>query len=683
MIKMKKLAMILSMTLLAICCSLGATACDIFQSTCKEHNPVETVITAATCTTDGKAVEKCEACGEETEKTIKATGHNTKTTITTVATCEADGVKTTKCQNSGCGYTVSEKISATGHDVKFKNKNSRAANCQQGAYCGDCKKTYTEPVTTHEADIVPVIAQDPTCTEDGWKAYEYCRVDGCTYSTKQSIAELGHNPNHEDSYEATCIWGAYCGVCQTIYTATLPHIPNIITVERKDPTCDEKGWETYEYCGTIGCTYSTKVEIPMLSGGHIVVETAQVNATCEMDGYAVGKMCVRCLKTISGRAVISALGHDGKREDQTDKNGKITYIKEASRVDTCTSKGYCDICGLEYGEPTHDVGKIDNGELVFDVEGSKAATCTEAAFCAKCKSSYGEALGHILETKEAELYCDKVGFYAHEKCTRKGCTYDTKEVAQPLGHIEVVVEAKAPTCTEDGAMEGLQCSRCEQYLVFPKKILALGHDGERAGQEDERDLLSSASRWKTCITQGYCGLCGSDYGMVNGFHDIIIIDGKKPTCFDSGWYEYEKCKDCNYSTFETCFLPRLQHKYQVFPKIDATCTENGYEKCNICIYCEERPIIEAFGHDINCIRNKNSMPLTCLSLGYCGDCGQYYGDCKENHVPGVEETCTTAQVCLVCGEELIQAKGHAVLSDGTCARCGEQIEAIVKKQDEE
>ena len=122
MIKMKKLAMILSMTLLAVCCSLGATACDIFKSTCKEHNLVETVIKEATCTEDGKAVLRCEACGEEEEKTISATGHSLKTTVTTAATCEADGVKTTKCQN-GCGYTVSKTIAAKGHDINFKNKD--------------------------------------------------------------------------------------------------------------------------------------------------------------------------------------------------------------------------------------------------------------------------------------------------------------------------------------------------------------------------------------------------------------------------------------------------------------------------------------------------------------------------------------------------------------------------------
>ena len=270
-------------------------------------------------------------------------------------------------------------------------------------------------------------------------------------------------------------------------------------------------------------------------------------------------------------------------------------------------------------------------------------------------------------------------------CTRNGCTYNTKVEAEALGHIEVIVKAVAPTCTENGYKEGIQCSRCAQYLVFPQTILALGHDGERAGQKDEGDLLSTASRWKTCTTYGYCGLCGQSYGEANGSHNIQVVEEKEATCFESGWNRYIMCTNekCNYSTYEANFLPREQHEYKDYPRMEPTCTTQGYKECRICIKCEERPVLEALGHDVNCTRNSESKGATCTSRAYCGDCGVYYGESpKGTHTAGDAATCTTARVCLDCGQVLQDALGHVQKTDGTCARCGKQIEAIVKKENE-
>ena len=72
-----------------------------------------------------------------------------------------------------------------------------------------------------------------------------------------------------------------------------------------------------------------------------------------------------------------------------------------------------------------------------------------------------------------------------------------------LGHIEVILEGKAPTCTEDGLTEGKKCDRCGEILVAQEVIPALGHAYE------------SVVTAPTCTENGYtthtCANCGDSY----------------------------------------------------------------------------------------------------------------------------------------------------------------------------
>ncbi len=43
-------------------------------------------------------------------------------------------------------------------------------------------------------------------------------------------------------------------------------------------------------------------------------------------------------------------------------------------------------------------------------------------------------------------------------------------------HTEVIIEGKAPTCTEAGLTEGVKCAECGEILVAQEEIPALGHD---------------------------------------------------------------------------------------------------------------------------------------------------------------------------------------------------------------
>lgn len=95
-----------------------AAGCDISSNVSKgaygPHDFVASDFTAATCTTDGSQTLTCE-CGYTKTEVIPATGHNLdEGTITTAPTAGQPGVKTYHCTNPGCNYTYTKTIPATG-----------------------------------------------------------------------------------------------------------------------------------------------------------------------------------------------------------------------------------------------------------------------------------------------------------------------------------------------------------------------------------------------------------------------------------------------------------------------------------------------------------------------------------------------------------------------------------------
>ena len=105
----------------------------------------------------------------------------------------------------------------------------------------------TEPVTPpHVHDLRQVAAKEPTCTESGWNAYEYCV--NCSYNTK-TTRPAAHN--HTEVYtdpttEADGFWTYTCA-CGDSYTVTdegsrLPVTP--------EPEPEEWTWQKYWYEST-------------------------------------------------------------------------------------------------------------------------------------------------------------------------------------------------------------------------------------------------------------------------------------------------------------------------------------------------------------------------------------------------------------------------------------------------
>lgn len=80
-----------------------------------------------------------------------------------------------------------------------------AATCTAKAVCTVCNAEYGEKDPDNH-DLEEHAAKAPTCTEIGWDAYVTCKRSGCTYTTYQEKAALGHDWDTEWTTSETQHW---------------------------------------------------------------------------------------------------------------------------------------------------------------------------------------------------------------------------------------------------------------------------------------------------------------------------------------------------------------------------------------------------------------------------------------------------------------------------------------------
>jgi|GEM_PF-5719998 len=85
------------------------------------------------------------------------------------------------------------------------NHTGTAATCTAKAVCTVCNAEYGEKDPDNH-DLEEHAAKAPTCTEIGWDAYVTCKRSGCTYTTYQEKAALGHDWDTEWTTSETQHW---------------------------------------------------------------------------------------------------------------------------------------------------------------------------------------------------------------------------------------------------------------------------------------------------------------------------------------------------------------------------------------------------------------------------------------------------------------------------------------------
>ena len=196
----------------------------------------------------------------------------------------------------------------------------------------------------------------------------------------------------------------------------------------------------------------------------------------------------------------------------------------------------------------------------------------------------------------------------------------------------------------------------------------------------------------TCETPGvidhwHCDECDKDYLDEDGkelITDIVIpayghvlatIEGKEPTCTQTGLTEGKRCVSCNEIVEEQEVIPALGHAYREGEdKViqEPTCTEEGVKEY-VCMRCGEpqKESIPALDHDP--VETKPKVPAACEQTGLtseivCARCGEVLQ--AQEVIPALDHDPveTQAEVKPTCTET-----GYT--SEIVCSRCKEVLQA--------
>ncbi len=321
--------------------------------------------------------------------------------------------------------------------------------------------------------------------------------------------------------------------------------------------------------------------------------------------------------TVCGKELNAALGHN---------YSSVTVVPD------CTKEGYtthtCLRCGDSY---------IDGKTPAKGHTPGAAATCTSNQICTVCGVEVKPATGHDYQATVTAPTCTEKGYTTHS-CLNCGDTYTDSETPAK-GH----APGADATCTQPQI-----CTVCGVTLK--------SENGHVPGAE------------ATCTEPQSCTVCGETVAAALG-HDMIHEGMKPASCTEDGYSSGSRCSRCGYAEGKTV-IPAKGHT----PGSAATCTSN-----QICTVCgvEVKP---ATGHNY---QTTVTAP-TCTEKGYtthsCLNCGDTYTDSEtpaKGHAPGAAATCSSAQKCEVCSEELAPALGHLPGAEATCTEsqlcvdCGE------------
>ena len=238
----------------------------------------------------------CGSLGRGTFEYGELADHNLREEKGYDPRCEKEGLTHgRRCITPGCTYTEQEPIPALEHDMQDVaakeptcTENGWKAYKRCAHYCGKTEG-YEEIEKTGHSMTIHVPRVEPTCERWGTEEYYKCSNEGCDYcSDYNGIPALGHDKQLHGPCEATCTedgyWGSY-STCkregcdystksERYVDKALGH--NLKHFEAKTPDC-LPGWDEYDECQREGCDYSTKVEIPA-NGKHSYV--CDVCTTC-------------------------------------------------------------------------------------------------------------------------------------------------------------------------------------------------------------------------------------------------------------------------------------------------------------------------------------------------------------------------------------------------------------------
>ena len=458
--------------------------------------------------------------------------------------------------------------------------------------------------------------------------------DGATVSVPANSTKAPDATNHYSySWTPSVSTTANANVTYTESLKTVPHSWSEWT-QTKAPTCTAEGLKQRE-CTECGYVESDTVK----ENGHKAADAVNESikeSDCTAEGsYDEVVYCSVCGEELSRTPhIIAKLPHEAKAA-VTEKLVPATCAKEGSYDEVV----YCKNCSEELSRTPRTIEKLPHEAKAAVTEKLVPATCTkegsydEVVYCKNCPAELSRTT-HAIEKLDHESAAAVTENLVPSSCTKEG-SYDevvyckncpaelsrTSHTIAKLPHEsdDAVTENVVPSsCTKEGSYdEVVYCKNCPAELSrTPRTIDKLDHKAADAVKENVKK--------ETCTAEGYyeavvcCSVCGTELSRVptvvpKADHEYVYHDAQLPSCSENGWFAYETCKNCDYSTYEYIEATGAHIYATEVEKAEATCLEDGYV-INACTCgAEEKTVLKATDHEWG--NWTVDTPATCVDGG--------------------------------------------------------------------
>ena len=445
----------------------------------------------------------CNAILATRDGIISALGHKWGEWATTKAATETEAGEETRTCVHDSNHTETRSIPKFPHTHQMEAVPAVAPTCTEDGniqywHCSSCGKYFADaegkrqlgaesivvPATGHSTILKTSdeILLDPTCEDAGLKLVEIL-CDTCGEVLESYLEEtpaLGHiwgewqvtKPATETEL------GAEIRICECdpshTETRTIPmlgHTHTLTIVEAKAATCTEAGNIEYWTCSGCGKLFSDaeggaeiqESDIVLPPKGHSAKETwddgaITVKPTCSKPGVKqLVLRCALCGEPLASRAeIIPALGHNWGEPEYTWSDDFSVVIAEriCRRDNTHIEQEICDEIEIYELIPA---ACEEDGELLYLAEFENDAFDDWAT---EKTEPVGHEWGEWITTKEATN--DEAGEW--QRTCKNDPTHVETVTIPKLNHVHGLakVEAKAPTCTEEGNKEYWVCDQGEE-----------------------------------------------------------------------------------------------------------------------------------------------------------------------------------------------------------------------------
>lgn len=440
-----------------------------------------------------------------------------------------------------------------------------------------------------------------------------------------------------------------CGYIETDSVEKIAHIQATREDNRVEATCGADGsYDFVTYCSVCGYVISSEAKTIPATGEHVYsTEKERVPATCTVDGYVI----MECKCGATDETILDAPGHS-----------PAGAVQENRKEPGCTVPGsyddvvYCTVCTEELSRTTQTIPVVDHVEAEAVTENDVPATCT-------ADGSYDEV-----------VYCKNCG----GELSRTTHTAPMKDHTPAASVEENRIES---TCLAQGSYDSvIKCKDCGFEIARTPITLPIGdHKGAEAVREKEITATCTSEGYYESVV--YCSVCDVELSrdevtVPMTEHAYVDHEAQFPTCKDGGWYAYQTCENCDYSTYEYIEATG-EHIYATEQeRVDNTCTADGYVIMACGCGTTQKTTLTAPGHSPKAAVKENNVSATCLVNGsydevvYCNTCGEELSrESKVNIAPGHSPKAAVMENEVI-GDCLTQGSHDMVVYCGTC---GEEL----------